>query len=49
MQQRIRGHAAFLWMDESPERAERVWCGEIVIAPVMGHGTQEGANGLVHD
>jgi hypothetical protein len=48
-QQRVKGRAPFLWMDESPERAARVRRGEVVIAPVVGHGTEGVPSGLVHD
>jgi hypothetical protein len=48
MQKRVEGRAPFLWMDESPERAARVRRGEVVIAPVAGHGTEGVPNGLVH-
>jgi hypothetical protein len=49
MQERVKGRAPFLWMDESPERAARARRGEVVIAPVVGHGTEGVPNGLVHD
>jgi hypothetical protein len=39
----------FLWMDESPDRRLRVRRGEILVAPVVGHGTQNVPNGLIHD
>jgi hypothetical protein len=48
MQERVEGRAPFLWMDESPDRAARVQRGEVVIAPVVGHGTEGVPNGLVH-
>jgi hypothetical protein len=49
MQERVKGRAPFLWIDESPERAERVRRGEAVLAPAVGHGTEGVPNGLVHD
>jgi hypothetical protein len=49
MQGRAAGHMSFLWMDESPERAARVRQGEVVIAPVVGHGTEAVPHGLIHD
>jgi hypothetical protein len=49
MQQRAEGAQPFLWMDESPERRDRVRRGEIVIAPVVGHGTEGVPRGLIHD
>jgi hypothetical protein len=36
-------------MDESPDRAARVRRGEVVVAPVVGHGTEAVPHGLVHD
>lgn len=39
----------FLWIDESEDRASRVRRGEVAVAPVIGRGTQEVPNGLIHD
>jgi protein-S-isoprenylcysteine O-methyltransferase Ste14 len=39
----------FLWLDESPERVARVRRGEVVVMPVVGHGSEGVPNGLVHD
>ncbi len=49
MQERAAGRQTFLWMDESPDRAVRVRRGEVVLAPVAGHGTEGVSHGLVHD
>jgi hypothetical protein len=49
MQQRAARSAPFLWIDESTDRAARVRSGEVVVVPVVGHGTEEVPNGLVHD
>lgn len=49
MQERAAGHQPFLWMDESPDRAARVRRGEVVIAPVVGRGSEVVSHGLVHD
>ncbi len=49
MQDRARGRQPFLWIDESADRAARVRRGEIVVAPVVGHGTEGVPYGLVHD
>ena len=46
---RAASRRSFLWMDDSPERAARVHRGEVVIAPVVGHGTEGVPHGLVHD
>jgi hypothetical protein len=42
-------HGPFLWMDESPDRASRVRRGETIVAPMVGQGTREAPNGLIHD
>lgn len=39
----------FLWIDESSERRAQVQRGEIVVAPVVGHGTESVQAGLIHD
>lgn len=46
-----RGEAGrpFLWIDESPERRAHVQRGGIVVAPVVGRGTQSVLGGLIHD
>jgi hypothetical protein len=49
MQERAESRRPFLWMDESPVRATRVRRGEVVIAPVVGHGTEGVPHGVVHD
>ena len=49
MQARLEGSEPFLWMDEEAGRARRVKSGEIVVAPLAGHGTQSVPNGLIHD
>lgn len=50
---RIQTQAAptrpFLWIDESPERRAQVERGEVVVAPVVGHGTKSVPDGLIHD
>ena len=47
-EQRAASTNRFLWTDESEERARRVRRGEIVVAPVLGHGTEDVPNGLIH-
>ena len=49
MQNRLAGGRPFLWMDESVERATRVRRGEVLIAPVIGSGTESVPHGLIHD
>ena len=39
----------FLWTDETSDRRIRVRRGEVVVAPLVGRGTQEVPNGLIHD
>ena len=49
MQTRLGAERPFLWIDESPDRAARVRRGEIVVAPLVGQGTQDVPQGLIHD
>jgi hypothetical protein len=48
MQDRVDGTQPFLWMDESTDRRLRVRRGEILIAPLVSHGTQAVPNGMIH-
>ena len=49
LQARLNHEQAFLWIDEAPDRAARVRRGEIVVEPVVEHGTQDVPDGLIHD
>lgn len=49
MQERIAGRQPFLWLDESPDRAARIRQGEAIIAPLVGHGSEDVPHGLIHD
>ena len=49
MQARLDGNKPFLWVDEAADRGLRIQRGEIVVAPLVGHGTQTVPNGLIHD
>ncbi len=49
MQARLDGNTPFLWVDEAADRALRVRNGEIVVAPLVGHGSKAAPNGLIHD
>jgi hypothetical protein len=49
IEQRLRDHQPFLWTDESADRQLRLRRGEVIVAPVVGHGTQDVPNGLIHD
>jgi len=49
MQTRLDAQKPFLWTDESPDRTRRVRLGETAVAPVVGHGTRNVPNGLIHD
>jgi len=49
IQQRAARGLPFLWVDESPDRAARVRRGDVVVAPVVGHGTEGVPHGLIHD
>jgi hypothetical protein len=45
---RSSGGVPFLWIDESNQRARRIGQGEILVAPVLPHGTQTVPSGLIH-
>ena len=49
IQTRAEAARPFLWIDESPERKAQVERGEVVVAPVVGHGTKSVPDGLIHD
>jgi len=49
MQARLDAEQPFLWIDGSPDRATRVRNGEIVVAPLVGQGTLDVSQGLIHD
>src|SRR5262252_1017376 len=48
MQARFDGDMPFLWIDESAHRGWRIGQGDILVAPVLPHGTQNVPNGLIH-
>ena len=45
---RLTGASTFLWMDEVPGQRDKVRHGEIVVAPMVGDGTQSVQYGLIH-
>ncbi len=47
-QDRVDGSRPFLWIDETPDRAERLRRGEVVVAPVAPAGTVAVPGGLIH-
>jgi hypothetical protein len=49
MEGRLTGNSPFLWIDEVPERAQRVLQGQILVAPASNSGAQNVPHGLVHD
>jgi hypothetical protein len=49
IQARLDGRRPFLWIDEEAGRRDRLRRGEVIVAPVVGHGTQPVPNGLIHD
>lgn len=49
MQARLGGRKPFLWMEDEADRMSRVRRGEVVVVPLVGHGTQGVPNGLIHD
>lgn len=48
MQARLDAERAFLWTDESTNRRQRLKAGEVVVAPLIGHGTKDVPDGLIH-
>jgi hypothetical protein len=48
VRERAAGKKAFLWVDDFPDRAAHLRRGEIIIAPLAGHGNQSVPNGLIH-
>jgi hypothetical protein len=49
IQQRLQPDAVFLWMDEAPDRIEKVRKGQIVVAPAQPHIPRKVPSGLIHD
>jgi len=49
MEARARGHGPFLWVDEEPDRLERVRGGEILVEPGNDESPHSVPHGLVHD
>jgi hypothetical protein len=49
IQQRLQPDAIFLWMDEAPDRVEKVKKGQIVVAPAQPHIPRKVPSGLIHD
>ena len=48
MHRRLDAGKAFLWQDEAAGRRQRARQGEILVAPMVGRGTQAVPNGLIH-
>lgn len=42
-------HSPFLWVDEAPDRVQRVRAGEILVSPVGQHNPKSVPSGLIHD
>lgn len=49
MQARLESGSPYLWMNETTERSQRVRRGEVLVAPLVGHGTEAVPGGLIHD
>jgi hypothetical protein len=49
LQARLDSGKPFLWVDEAADRQLRVRRGEVVVAPLVRHGTQSVPDGLIHD
>jgi hypothetical protein len=48
VQEHADGKMPFLWIDQSPDHAAHLRRGEVIVAPLVGHGNQNVPNGLVH-
>jgi len=48
VQLRLNAEKPFLWVDESGDRAARLRRGEIAVAPLVGRGTLNVPDGLIH-
>ena len=44
-----RLHSPFLWIDDAPDRVQRVRAGEILVSPVGQHNPKSVPSGLIHD
>jgi hypothetical protein len=49
MEQRTGGQIPFLWVDEEPERVQRVRAGEVLVAPVDRDNPHKVPHGMIHD
>ncbi|MFL6449967.1 MAG: hypothetical protein ACJ746_20135 [Bryobacteraceae bacterium] len=48
MHTRLDADEPFMWIDESRDRTLRVRQGEIVVMPIVGQGTRDVSDGLIH-
>jgi hypothetical protein len=49
VEERASGKSPFLWVDEKPERVQRVRAGEVLVAPVDSDNPRKVPHGLIHD
>jgi hypothetical protein len=49
MEQRASGQRPFLWLDEKPDRVQRVRGGEVLVVPVDSDSPHKVPRGLIHD
>ena len=49
VEERAHGQRPFLWVDEKPERVERVRAGEVLVAPMDSDNPRKVPHGLIHD
>jgi hypothetical protein len=47
--ERVANGRPFLWVDESAARLARVQRGQVLVEPMVGRGTRDVSNGLIHD
>src|ERR1700756_2904620 len=49
MEHRLEANGNFLWVDEVPERSQRVRAGKILVSPAAPHIPRPVPTGLIHD
>ena len=49
VKERADGHKSFLWVDEKPERVQRVRAGEVLVTPMESDNPHKVPHGLIHD
>jgi hypothetical protein len=48
VRERVAGKKPFLWLDDAPNRDAHLRRGEVIVAPIIDHGSRSIPNGLIH-